>query len=118
MNLTEGDRNLPLRFCDRMEHHTAWTGGIVVEECPKKGLVRFRHLSSSTQSWLRVVHWIPLEYRHASILLKDQGGVLHQNSQCLFFRIMKSESYLNNCQTVSGVRFIHSYAKKPRLDTR
>src|SRR6266404_1081419 len=30
IDLTEGDRDLPLRFCDRMEHHAAWTGGIVV----------------------------------------------------------------------------------------
>ena len=30
IDLTEGDSDLPLRFCDRMEHQAAWTGGIVV----------------------------------------------------------------------------------------
>ncbi len=30
IDVTEGDRDLPLRFCERMEHHAAWTGGIVV----------------------------------------------------------------------------------------
>ena len=27
------------------------------------------------------------------------------SSQCLFFRLIKSGSWLNNCQTVSGVRY-------------
>src|SRR5207244_9572135 len=49
IDLTEGDSNLPLRFCDRMEHHPAWTGGIVVKQLPKKGLVSFRHFSPSTK---------------------------------------------------------------------
>src|SRR5712692_10015026 len=52
----------------------------------------------------RVVNWDPLGYRHASLLLKDQDGIFPQSSQCLFFRLIKSESCLNNCQTVSGVR--------------
>ena len=90
IDVTEGDSNLPLRFCDRMEHHAAWTGGIVVEELPQKGLVRFSHLSSSTKFWSRVVNWVPLGYRHASILLKDQDGIFPKGSQCIFFALMKS----------------------------
>jgi hypothetical protein len=70
IDLTEGDSNLPLRFCDRMEHHAAWTGGIVVQQLPKKGLVNFRHFSPSTKCWTRIVHWVTLAYMHASILLK------------------------------------------------
>ena len=92
IDLTEGDRNLHRRFCERMEHQAAWTGGIVVEELPQKGLGRFRHLSAGTQCWTCVVNWGALGYRHASILLKDQDGIFHQNSQCLFFSLMKSYS--------------------------
>src|SRR5216683_3900901 len=70
IDLTEGDRNLPLRFCDRMEHHTAGTGGIVVQQLPKKGLVSFRHFSPSIKCWTRIVRRVLLDYMHASILLK------------------------------------------------
>jgi hypothetical protein len=73
-----------------MKHEAAWTGGIVVEELPQKGLVRFSHLSSSPQCWARVVNWVPLGSLHASILLKDQDGILPQDVQCLFFALMKS----------------------------
>src|SRR6266571_2883440 len=38
----------------------------------------------------------------------EYSGTLHHSSQCLFFIPMKSESWLNNCQTVSGVRDIES----------
>jgi hypothetical protein len=73
-----------------MKHEAAWTGGIVVEELPQKGLVRFSHLSSSPKFWARVVNWVPLGSLHASILLKDQDGIFPQDSQCLFFVLMKS----------------------------
>jgi hypothetical protein len=88
--LTESDRNLHLCFCERMKHEAAWTGGIVVEELPQKGLVRFSHLSSRPKFWARVVNWVPLGSMHASILLKDQDGVFPQDSPCLFFVLMKS----------------------------
>jgi hypothetical protein len=73
-----------------MKHEAAWTGGIVVEELPQKGLVRFSHLSSSPKFWARVVNWIPLGSMHASILLKDQDDISLQDAQCLFFVLMKS----------------------------
>src|SRR5712692_9593065 len=79
IDLTEGDSNLPLRFCDRMEHHAAWTGGIVVQQLPKKGLVNFRHFSPSTKCWTRIVHWITLHAMHVSLLLN--GGQWHLSSQ-------------------------------------
>jgi len=104
IDVTEGDSNLPLRFRYRMEHQATWTGRIVVEQLPQKGLVRFRHLSSSIQCWFRVVNGLPLDSLHALVLLKDQDGTFPHSSQCLFFMPMKSESWLNNCQTVSGVR--------------
>ena len=104
IDLTEGDRNLHRTFCERMKYHAAWTVGIVVEELPKKGLVSFSHLSASTKCRTRVANGGPLGDRHTSILLKDQDGILPPSSQCLFFRLRKSESWLNNCQTVSGVR--------------
>jgi hypothetical protein len=90
MDVTESDSNLHLCFCERMKHEAAWTGGIVVEEWPQKGLVRFSHLSSSPKCWARVVNWVPLGSLHASILLKDQDGILPQDVQCLFFALMKS----------------------------
>src|SRR5437660_2292759 len=105
IDVTEGDRNLHLTFCDRMEYPAAWTVGIVVEELPQKGLVSFRHLSARTKCRTRAAHWVPLGDRPALILLKDQDGRFPQSSQCLFFRLMKSESWLNNCQSVSGVRY-------------
>jgi hypothetical protein len=73
-----------------MKHEAAWTGGIVVEELPQKGLVRFSHFSSSQKFWARVVNSVPLGSMHASILLKDQDGIFPQDSQCLFFVLMKS----------------------------
>jgi hypothetical protein len=73
-----------------MKHEAAWTGGIVIEELPQKGLVRFSHLSSSPKFWTRVVNWGSLGSLHASILLKDQDGIFPQDSQCLFFALMKS----------------------------
>ena len=74
MDLTEGDSNVPLGFCDRMEPQTAWTGGIVVKQWPQKGLVSFRHFSPSTKCWARIVRWVPLDDMHASILLKGPRG--------------------------------------------
>jgi hypothetical protein len=88
--LTESERNLHLCFGERMQHEAAWTGGIVVEELPQKGLVRFSHLSSRPTFWARVVNWVSLGSRHASILLKDQDGIFPQDAQCLFFALMKS----------------------------
>jgi hypothetical protein len=68
-----------------MKHEATGTIGIVVEQLPQKGLVRFSHLSSSPKFWARVVAWIPLGAMHASILLKDQDGIFPQDVQCLFF---------------------------------
>jgi len=62
-----------------MEHHAAWTGGIVVQQLPKQGLVNFRHFSPSTKCWTRIVHWVTLDYMHASILLK--GAKWHFSPQ-------------------------------------
>jgi hypothetical protein len=73
-----------------MKHEAAWTAGIVVEELPQKGLVRFSHLSARPKCWDCVVNWGPLGSLHASILLKDQDGIFPQDLQCLFFTLMKS----------------------------
>jgi hypothetical protein len=73
-----------------MKHEAAWTGGIVVEELPQKGLVRFSHLSSRPKFWARVVNWVPLGSMHASILLKDQDGLFPRDSQYLFWLLLDS----------------------------
>jgi hypothetical protein len=78
IDVTESDPNLLRRFCDRMQYQAAWTGGIVVEYFPQQGLVSFRDLSSSTQVWTWGVLWVALGYMHASILLKDQDGIVPQ----------------------------------------
>jgi len=91
IDVTESDRNLLRRFCDRMKYQAAWTGGIVVESFPQQGLVSFRDLSSSTQVWTWRVLWVAGGYMHASILLKEQDGICPQSSQCLFFILRKSE---------------------------
>jgi len=69
IDVPEGDSHLPLRFCDRMQHYAAWTGGIVVQQLPKKGLGNFRHFSPSTKCWTRIVHWVTLDAMHTSLLL-------------------------------------------------
>jgi hypothetical protein len=62
-----------------MKHQAAWTGGIVVQQLPKKGLVNFRHFSPSTKCWTRIVHWIILDALHVSLLLN--GGQWPFSSQ-------------------------------------
>jgi hypothetical protein len=84
--LTEGDSKLPLRFCDGIKHQAAWTGGIVVQHLPKKGLVHFRHFSPSTKCWTRIVHWVTLDAMHASLLLNGvQWHLSPQLAMSLFY---------------------------------